>query len=99
MFPDQTYSPDTLNCSQQGTSFLCAAYPDTPTVTLNCAAVGNPPPTVQISGIDSSATPGNIITFSSVTSDNAGTYVCSATSSEYSEVNITRTFRFYVGGM
>ena len=101
-FPDQTYSPDTLNCTEQGTSFLCAAYPGTPTVTFSCAAVGNPTPNVQIShpGIDNTATADYIITITSVRSENAGPYSCSATSSTiFPQVNVTRMFRLYVGGM
>ena len=100
-FPDQAYSPETINCNRQGNSFECAASLGTPTVAFNCAAVGNPTPMVQIShpGGHNTATADYVITITSVRRENAGTYSCSATSSTiFPQVNVTRMFRLYVGG-
>ena len=79
---------------------MCAAYPGTPIVRFNCSADGNPTPnlTTSDSGVENTNTVDYVTTISNVVDDHAGTYYCSATSSEFPQDDATRTFRFYVGG-
>ena len=98
-FPALAYTPDTLNCTQSGIRTTCASYPGID-VTFRCSADGNPTPDVDVVtplpmqlNVDAST---NDIVITSVTSDNAGNYSCTARS--LPGFNTNRCFKLFVGG-
>lgn len=90
----------TFNCSESGSGIINCASHTGVDGRLLCRADGNPSPTVNvsinvsdISNINSDT--GSEITFMSVTSGNAGRYICNASSSIGW---VTREFRLLIGG-
>lgn len=90
-----------FNCSELQPGYIeCASYPGADGMLL-CQADGNPSPTVNITtnGVNDTSNvnfgTGSDITFTSVMSQNAGRYICNASSNIGF---VTREFRFFVGG-
>ena len=89
-----------FNCSDMDSYIVCASYAGVSGMLL-CRTDGNPSPTLNVTtdGVSDTSNvnfgTGSDITFTSVTSGNAGRYICNASS----DIGFaTREFRFYVGG-